>query len=240
MAGLMHLTPQRNAARVLRSGVAARSRGRGVYCMAVLPSFTLTHQWVRELRRWHPGVLAAVHIRIPDNEMVLVGRYNAEPQRVTAAQAVAIIRDLADPRGYEIFVPRAIKAGEVRHVRQVPQGLGWRYQPNAHGTRPCSCCIQRGTPAAGRDRRRYPYDSPRPTKPQLMAKLQVAETAEEIIDVLWDLGARSRGDAEELAYLVDHPDEEVREVLYEVLSSYRGQLARDLRVKLSESIPTHQ
>ena len=55
---------------IARSGIAARSRGRsgdsGVYCMPILASFTLTHQWVRELRRWHPGVLVAVHVRLSD------------------------------------------------------------------------------------------------------------------------------------------------------------------------------
>src|SRR3990170_2571204 len=98
MAELVHLTPQRGARRIARSGVAARSRNRsgerGVYCMPVLSSFTLTHQWVREVRRWHPGVLVAVRLRVPDDEPVTVGRYSADHQRVTAAQAAAVIREL--------------------------------------------------------------------------------------------------------------------------------------------------
>src|SRR5688500_15541375 len=64
MADFLHITTARAARRIERSGIAARSHGRaggrGVYCMPVLPSFTLTHQWVRELRRWNPGVLVAV------------------------------------------------------------------------------------------------------------------------------------------------------------------------------------
>lgn len=72
----------------------------------VLPSFTLTYQWVRELRRWHPGVLVAVHLRLPHDEPVTAGHYNAPPREVTAAQAVAAVRELDDPRGYEVFVPR--------------------------------------------------------------------------------------------------------------------------------------
>jgi hypothetical protein len=66
MAEFVHITTVRAARRVERSGIAARSHGRvdgrGVYCMPVLSSFTLTYQWVRELRRWHPGVLVAVHL----------------------------------------------------------------------------------------------------------------------------------------------------------------------------------
>jgi hypothetical protein len=142
MADLVHLTPQRGARRIARSGIAARSRNRsgdrGVFGMPVLSSLTLTHQWVRELRRCHPGVLVAVHVRVPDDEPVTVGRYGTEPQPVTAARAAAVVRELADPRGYEVFVPRAITAAEVRHVRAVPQGIGSRYLPGAHGTRPCA------------------------------------------------------------------------------------------------------
>ncbi|MEU4620393.1 hypothetical protein AB0G04_10515 [Actinoplanes sp. NPDC023801] len=64
MPNLVHLTQQRHAARLRRGGVAARSRGwdgeSGVYTMAVLSDFTLTHQWTRELRRFKPGAVRSV------------------------------------------------------------------------------------------------------------------------------------------------------------------------------------
>jgi hypothetical protein len=65
-----------------------------------------------------------------------------------------------------------------------------------------------------------------------MAALHAATTSEEIIDALWMLGGRSRGGAEELAYLADHPDPEVREALAELLECYRGRAARELRDRL--------
>jgi hypothetical protein len=240
MANLVHLTPADRARRIVRSGVAARSPGgageRGVYCMPVLTSYTLTHQWVRELRRWHPGVLAAVDLRISDDEPVLVGRYNREPERCPAARAVALVREAADPRGFEIFVPRAIPAGEVRRVRSVAQRIGWRHKPDAHGVRPCTCpaCMQPGTPKSARLRRRLPDENfrSRKTKPELMAQLRGAATVEDVCDALWGLGARSRGGAEELQFLADHPDPDVRELLYDVLESYRGKPARELRARL--------
>jgi len=229
---------QRAARRIERSGIAARSRGRaggrGVYCMPVLPSFALTYQWVRELRRWHPGVLVAVHMRLPDDELVTVGRYGCTPSEVTAARAVALVRGLDDPRGYEVFVPRAVTGGEVRQIRDVPQGVGWRYLPGAHGRKPCACpaCFQPGTFKAAALRRRYPYDEPLRPKNELMAQLQAATTADEIIDVLCELGRARRGGAEELAYLVDHPDRDVRETLESVLRVYRGREGRRLRERL--------
>jgi hypothetical protein len=238
MPNLVHITSQRHAARLLRGGIAARSRGwagdRGVYTMAVLPDFTLTHQWVRELRRWQPGVLVAVDLRIPDGEPVTAGRYGREPQRLTAAGAVGHLRGLADPRGYEIFVPRSIRPSEVRRIRALPQGVGWRHLPDAHGRRPCTCprCLQPGTPGSARVRRRFPLDEPRPPKPQLMAELRAAVTSDEIIGALMALSGRRRGGAEELAHLADHPDPEVREALADLLVHYRGRAARDLRARL--------
>jgi hypothetical protein len=187
MADFVHITTARAARRIERSGIAARSHrragGRGVYCMPVLPSFTLTYQWVRELRRWHPGVLVAIQLRLPDDEPVTVGRYGRPPSEVTAAQAVAAVRGLDDPYGYEVFVPRAITAAEVRRVRDIPQGVGWRYLPAAHGRRPCACpaCLPRGMYKAASVRRRFPYDEPPKPKRELMARLRTATTT----DVRW-------------------------------------------------------
>ncbi|GAA0578018.1 hypothetical protein GCM10010172_73550 [Paractinoplanes ferrugineus] len=241
MAEFVHITTARVARRVEHSGIAARSRGpaagRGVYCMPVLSSFTLTYQWVRELRRWHPGVLVAVHLRLPDDEPVTVGRYGTPPRAVTAAQAVAAVRELDDPRGYEVFVPRAVTAAEVRRIRDVPQGVGWRYLPAAHGRRPCPCpaCLTRGAFKVAALRRRFPYDNPPRPKSELMTELRVSTTADEIIDVLCGLGRGRRGGAEELAYLADHPDPDVRDTLASVLRAYRGREARRLRERLQIS-----
>ncbi|MFC4066388.1 HEAT repeat domain-containing protein [Actinoplanes subglobosus] len=238
MTRLVHIGRQRDAARFTRGGIAARSRGRsgvrGVYAMATLPDYTLTHQWVRELRRWHPGVLVAVDLRIPDDTPVTVGRYGREPWERTAAEAAGLLREIADPRGYEIFIPRAITPAEVRGTRAVPQGIGWRYLPDAHGREPCTCmgCLQPGTPGVAGLRRRSPDFEPSPRKPELMAGLRAASSPEEIAYALRLLGGRSRGAAEELAYLVDHPDADVREALHFVLDNYRGRTARRLQEHL--------
>jgi hypothetical protein len=65
-----------------------------------------------------------------------------------------------------------------------------------------------------------------------MARLQAATTADEIIDVLCELGRARRGGAEELAYLADHPDPDVRDTLESILRVYRGREARRLRERL--------
>jgi hypothetical protein len=65
-----------------------------------------------------------------------------------------------------------------------------------------------------------------------MARLRTAITADEIVDVLCELGRGRRGGAEELAYLAAHPDPDVRDTLESVLSAYRGREARRLRERL--------
>ncbi len=203
--------------------------------MPVLASYVSTHQWLRELRRCHPGPLVAVDLRIADDEPVTVGHYASQPLSLTAAEAVGVIRRQSDPRGYEVFVPRAITAAEIRRVRSVRQGIGWRYVPDAHGRRPCACpaCLDRGTYGSAAIRQRFPPDPPWPTKPELMAALRAAETPQEIVDALWALSGRRRGGAEELEYLLDHPDAEVRATLAELLTYYRGRKAQELRTRLA-------
>jgi hypothetical protein len=65
-----------------------------------------------------------------------------------------------------------------------------------------------------------------------MAALRAADAPEAIVEALWALSGRRWGGAEELAYLVDHPDPEVRETLAGTLLGYRGRAAQDLLQRL--------
>ncbi|MGS2617696.1 hypothetical protein ACVCAH_24710 [Micromonospora sp. LZ34] len=71
-----------------------------------------------------------------------------------------------------------------------------------------------------------------------MLRLRAASSADDIIDVLCELGRGRRGGAEELAYLADHPDPDVRDTLDSVLRAYRGREARRLRERLQRGDPT--
>ncbi len=55
MTLLVHLTAAKNIRAVRRTGIRAAGHGQGggagVYCLPVLPSYQITYQWVRELRR---------------------------------------------------------------------------------------------------------------------------------------------------------------------------------------------
>lgn len=135
--------------------------------MPMMPSYVLSHQWLRELRRGGQRLIVAVHFRISDDELVRVGHYSSAGTEMTAAEAVSMILHAEDARGYEILVPRPIVPAELHRVRHVRQVTGWRYHPNAHGRRPCACpaCLGRGEYKAADLRRRLSNDSPELTKP---------------------------------------------------------------------------
>ncbi|MER7514859.1 HEAT repeat domain-containing protein [Streptomyces sp. NPDC126499] len=224
MATFVHLTPAALAARIRRGGVRAGNgrSGRGVYLFPVLPSYTLTHQWLRELAR-RPGSrgLVAVHVRLPDGEPVTVGRYNdREPARTTAAEAVRRIGALDDARGWEVFLPRAVARAEVRQIRSVHQVTGWRYFPDAHGVAPCTCdgCRVRGEYGSRRlrSRRPHPLDGPPPPPRVLLARLERAMARDDtasLRETLQSYGLRRRGPLLRLLPLAAHPDPAVRTAL---------------------------
>lgn len=229
MATLVHLTPAVHAARVRRGGLKAAGHGerRGVFLFPVLPSYTLTHQWLRELaRRPGPRGLVAVHVRLPDAEPVTVGRYSdREPARVTVAEAVRRVAAAADARGWEVFLPRSVDRAEVRHIRAVRQVNGWRYRPGAHGTPPCLCygCRDRGGYGARRlrERRPHPLDGPGPAPRVLLAQVEAARAGGDtaaLCEALGWFGTRRRGPLSRLAGLAGHPDPVVRVALVEAVA----------------------
>ncbi|NGN67541.1 HEAT repeat domain-containing protein [Streptomyces sp. A7024] len=232
----VHLTPAANAARIRRSGIRAASRGqdgaRGVYCFPVLPSYTLTHQWLRELARFGGrGGLVAVQVRLADDQGVLAGHYSGRSPDasglVPAAEAVRRIAALADPRGWEVFVPRAIRPREVHRIRAAPQVVGWRYLPDAHGRRPCTCfgCRERGGYGARRLRERLPHplDGPAPPPRVLLSRVAAAGDPGDpaaLREALHWFGMRRRGPLDRLARLAAHPDAGVREDLVWAVSRW--------------------
>ncbi|MBV6699090.1 HEAT repeat domain-containing protein [Kitasatospora aureofaciens] len=249
MAMFVHLTSTASAPRVRRAGIRADSRGqggvRGVYCFPVLPSYTLTHQWLRELARFGTrGGLVAVHVRLPDDQPVLAGHYRdraKDAQRlVPAAEAVRRIGALPDPRGWEVFLPRAVSTREIHRIRTAPQVTGWRYLPNAHGTRPCTCygCRIRGGYGSRRLRERHPHplDGPPPPVRVLLARIDAAGTPgdpTELRAALHWFSLRRRGPLDRLAHLAAHPDPTVREDLVWAVCGWSTPGTRDLLTTLA-------
>jgi hypothetical protein len=143
MVSFIHIADKNKEQAILRNGIRSgkrRSGVRGVWAMPVVPNFSTTHQWARELRRRPIRTLLCVQFNVPDEEQVLVGKYDGEKLEMTAAEAVSAILDHADPMGLEIVIPRKITAKEITRTYLAPRITGWRYYPAAKGKPPfCHC-----------------------------------------------------------------------------------------------------
>jgi len=143
MVSFVHIADKNDERAILRTGIRAlkrRSGLRGVYAMPVIPNFTTTHQWARELKRRGNRTLICVQFKIPDLEQVLVGKYNGEKLEMTAAEALGAVLNHTDPMGLEVVIPRKIAAKEITRTYVAPRVTGWRYYPAAKGKPPfCHC-----------------------------------------------------------------------------------------------------
>lgn len=154
MAMFVHLSPETRVKRIRRSGIKSSrlilpdlGESRGVFAFPVLPNFTVSHQWLRELKRNGARTICGIYFRIPDDELVYTGHYGNRHRTMTAAEASGFLQNVSDPEGYQVVVPRKVMANEIQRVRTLPHVVGWRYLPGAHGKKPCGCpfCWQPGT-----------------------------------------------------------------------------------------------
>lgn len=160
MAMFVHLTAESRVKNIRRNGISRLRKGqngkRGIFAMPVTRSFYVSHQWLRELKRFQSSPIVGVYFRIDDRERVLIGHYNQAHRQMTAAEAVAEVMASERAEGFEVVIERKIEASEIHRFRTLPQVVGWRYYPQAHGRKPCGCPFcQRGQYGARKLREEY-------------------------------------------------------------------------------------
>lgn len=121
MPRFIHLAPESLAKRIRRNGIQPTSiRGWGPrwhlpgvdrlgWSFPVTPNYTVSHQWLRELKRDGTKTLVAVIFRVEDSEIVFARHYSEIPRAMTASAAVGIILSQPEALGYEVMVPRRIR-----------------------------------------------------------------------------------------------------------------------------------
>lgn len=143
MISFIHIAASEDESSILRSGISAsRRKGgpRGVYAVPVVPDFSITHQWARELRRSGARSFVCIQFRIPGNQKVQAGRFGSDQIEMTAAEAMAAVLTHTGPIGFEVVIPRKILPREITRVYEAPRITGWRYYPEAKGRPPfCRC-----------------------------------------------------------------------------------------------------
>lgn len=142
MVSFLHIADKNDERSIVKNGIGAARRKaapRGVYAVPVVPSYSTTHQWARELKRSGARTLICVQFRIPNDELVLAGKYTGEKVEMTASEAAAAFLKHSDPMGLEVIVPRRILPKEISRTYLAPRIAGWRYYPDAKGKPPCHC-----------------------------------------------------------------------------------------------------
>jgi hypothetical protein len=143
MISFLHIADKNDEQSIIKNGLRSTKRKtglRGVYAVPVVPSYESTHQWARELKRRGVRTLICVQFKIPNNESVMIGRYNGEKLQMTASEVAAAVMKHTDPMGLEVIIPRRIMPKEITKTYLAPRLTGWRYFPGAKGKKPfCRC-----------------------------------------------------------------------------------------------------
>ncbi len=161
----VHLAPESAAKAIRRAGIKPSATPEGLppsmYAMAVTDNFFASHQWLRELKASGVRTIVGVYFRIPDDEQVWLGHYGEVHRQMTANQAIGEVMHAESAEGFEVLVPRKVTAKEIHKIRHLPQVVGWRHYPGAHGRRPCGCsfCQRDGRPGSRTLRQRYETDT---------------------------------------------------------------------------------
>ena len=167
MAMFVHLAPESRSALIQRNGVRRLRKPfgdcpGGVFAVPVVRNFSISHQWLRELKRRNAGAIVGIYFRIPDDDIVWVGHYNQNHRQMSAAESVAEFDEADDPQGWQVVIPRRIDAKEIHRIRTLPQVVGWRFSPTSKGKKPfcpCKFCT-RGEFGAQKLRIRLGYEAP--------------------------------------------------------------------------------
>ena len=206
--------------------------------MPVLRDHFVSHQWLRELRRGGAREFAGVYFRLPSEEVVWAGRYNEPHQQLLLGKAIGQLMRLPDPLGYELFIGRKIQSKEITRVRKLPQKIGWRYMPHAHGRRLCGCpaCLPRGSIRSRALRERLDPRDPVLSFRSLLDTLSSSRNDDEILDSLWTLrDKRRRSDPMFLQPLLSYGSPVVLEELAVTLGYFRHPNSKVLLRCLIES-----
>jgi hypothetical protein len=225
MALLVHITSLDNEKRIKRSGIKA-GPSNVVFFMPHMKEFLISHQWAREIKRFGIKNFIAIDFKISTDEMIWFGRYNEDHQKTTLGKAIGLLMSAEDKLGYEFFIERNITPKELVKFRKIPKPMGWRYEPNAHGKRPCPCpmCIQFGG---------YKTSGLKEHNEEEMTRLQAKQIVEtsnnedELSDAVRRLqGKWKRESPEYLERLLTFTDEYLLYDLVELLAEYRHPLTK--------------
>lgn len=234
MAVLVHITSIENEAAIKRAGIKPGYRN-VVFFMPHMKDCFISHQWARELKRFGIKNFAAVDFKIPDDEEIWFGKYHLQHEKMELNKAISLFLNTEDKLGYEFFIDRKIEPREIIKIRKIPKPMGWRYQPHAHGKKPCPCprCLQAG---GYKTKKLKEIESESITKAEAMEIIATSNDEDELWEAVRRLqGKWKKGSPQILERILSFNDEYLLCDLIELLSEYRHPLAKEYLIRLTES-----
>jgi hypothetical protein len=236
MPTLVHLADERESSSIRKNGIKIGKFRRGIYCMPVLQSFYLSHQWLRELKRRGVNTFVGVYFKLDSKTKVYAGRYNEEHKFIELGEAIKEIQTMDDALGYELIIDRKIEAKEIEKIKSLPQTIGWRYKPRSHGIKPCGCdyCI-RGSIKGNRVRQKYDPTEKSPPYAEILSRLKASGDIYEIEDLLMTIRRKGRkGDPTELMFLLDRNSASIDQEIALSLAKYKHKATKSILLRLLE------
>ena len=234
MSVLVHISKAENEKSILRSGIKPGKHSNIVYFMPHLKEFLISHQWARELKRFGIKNFIAVDFKIPNNEEIWFGRYTDGHKKLALNKAIRMYMDTDDKLGYEFFIERKIEPKEILKTRSIRKPMGWRYEPEAHGKKPCPCpmCIQSGGYKTYKLKEKTEYNISRKEAKEIIS---VSNDADELYEAVTRLQGKSRKESPEyLARLISIDDEYLLYSLVELIAEHRHPKSIELLKDISK------
>ena len=234
MPVLLHIADARNGRSIRRLGLKAGRRG--LYALPVTGDFMATHQWARELKRSGWNRALAVYFRMPSRTPVRAGHYNEGHEVLALGAAIARYLDRGQQLGYEIVLGTSVPRRNILKTKALRRPPGWRYFPEAKGSKPVVGWYNRGDYGAARMRSRLEPAVRVPPFEKLKATLETSQDRGELSQALAGLASkRRRASCAFLEPVLDHPNGEVLLELLMALESFSDPLARTFISRLATS-----
>lgn len=226
MAVFVHLADERNRKSFLENGIKIGKYRSGVYCLPVSSEFTVTHQWLRELKRRGINSMVGIYFRVPNQEELWFGKFHDTHQKATASSAIKAYLSADDKLGYEFLIPRKIQASEIISVKDLPQKMGWRYHPKSHSEKKLGCgcpmCIQRGEINGAKKRVKFQTAYKRPNFYTVVEEIKHSKSTLRLEELLWSIqGKKWKADPRLLQAIMNTEDVELIKLLCNILPQFR-------------------
>lgn len=88
MPRFVHIADEKNAKKIKKNGIKIGKGSNGIFCMPVTNDFSISHQWLRELKRSGAKTLVGVYFKIKSDEKIWFGKYFENHQFIEAGEAL--------------------------------------------------------------------------------------------------------------------------------------------------------